>query len=60
MKFLTSMWLAMAGMFITMQTIVAESPRQEYLLETGWMFTHGDVKDAVRVPYPEQIEKRGY
>ena len=46
MKFLTSMWLAMAGMFITMQTIVAESPRQEYLLETGWMFTHGDVKDV--------------
>ncbi|MCH7227134.1 DUF4982 domain-containing protein [Haloferula sp. A504] len=46
MKPLKSMLFAMVGMSITMQTVVAESPRREYLLETGWMFTRGDVEGA--------------
>jgi beta-galactosidase len=46
MKFLKSMLPVMVGVFIAMQTIFAESPRQEYLMETGWMFTRGDMKEA--------------
>ncbi|MEI6175517.1 MAG: sugar-binding domain-containing protein [Verrucomicrobiota bacterium] len=37
---------ALVGISITMQAAAAASPRQEYLLETGWMFTRGDVKEA--------------
>ena len=46
MKTLKSIFLAMVGMFVIMQMAAAESPRHEYLLETGWIFTRGDVKGA--------------
>ena len=58
-----SIWSATIGIAATLSTALAESPRQEYLLETSWMFTRGDVKgghlpetdasawERVRVPH---------
>jgi beta-galactosidase len=46
MKTLKFIFSAMIGIAVSIATAHAESPRQEYLLETGWMFTRGDVKDG--------------
>lgn len=46
MKALMSIPSVITGMAITITTALAESPRQEYLLEAGWLFTRGDVKEA--------------
>lgn len=58
LKALQSILLATLGMFIPVEDVFAQSPRQQYLLEEDWMFTRGDVRGAHMTDYDARAWQR--